>query len=50
MEKFLVAIEGELYKIIEKKDDLDKYLIEYANNLRKRGCKPCANRQKCSKT
>lgn len=38
MEKFLVVIEGELYKIIEEKDDLDKYLIEYANILRKRGC------------
>ena len=38
MEKFLVVIEGEFYKIIEEKDELDKYLIEYANDLRKRGC------------
>lgn len=37
MEKFLVIIGEDLYKIIEKKDDLDKYLVEYANNLRKKG-------------
>ena len=37
MEKFLVIIGEDLYKIIEKEDDLDKYLVEYANNLRKKG-------------
>ena len=37
MEKFLVIIGEDLYKIFEKEDDLDKYLVEYANNLRKKG-------------
>lgn len=39
MEKFLVIIGEDLYKIFERKDDLDKYLVEYANNLRKKGYK-----------
>ncbi len=37
MEKFLVIIGEDLYKIFNEKGELDKYLVEYADTLRKKG-------------
>ena len=37
MEKFLVIIGEDLYKIFNGKSELDKYLVEYANSLREKG-------------
>lgn len=36
MEKFLVIIGEDLYKIFNEKSELDKYLVEYANSLREK--------------
>ena len=37
MEKFLVIIGEDLYKMFDGKSELDKYLVEYANSLREKG-------------
>ena len=36
MEKFLVIIGEDLYKIFDGKSELDRYLVEYANTLREK--------------
>ena len=37
--RYLISLEGELYKIIEGEKEMQQYLTDYANSLKQRKCK-----------